>query len=288
MASIHSIGFVGLGMMGAPMAANLVRGGFAVHAYDLRREAVDALVAEGGKAATGLPAVARCDAAIVMVNTDAQAREVVDALLGAGPTPPFAILSMSTILPRTARELGARSAAAGVGFLDAPVSGGVVVARLGALAIMVGGERALFERARPVLEAMGRVVRLVGDVGAGLTVKLVNNMIAIQTLPVVAESLRVGVEQGMDLATLVDVIRASSGNTWITENWDQARAFLQLMVADPAQLESLVATGRKDLELARAFCAEAGLAAPLLERAIEALDEQSVRTLRANLEALLR
>lgn len=284
---MRRIGFVGLGMMGGPMAANVLRGGFELVAFDARAEAVRALTDQGAQAAGALAELAGCDAAIVMVNTDAQARDVVGALLASGPKPPFAILCMSTILPSTARELGARAATAGLGFVDAPVSGGPVVARIGALAIMVGGEPALFEQARPVFEAMGRTVRHVGPLGAGLAVKLVNNMIAIQTLPVVAESLRVGLEQGMPLATLVDVIRASSGNTWITENWDQAQAFLGLMLADPGQLESLVATGRKDLELARSFCAEAGLGAPLLEQAIATLDAQGVEGLRANLAAIV-
>jgi 3-hydroxyisobutyrate dehydrogenase-like beta-hydroxyacid dehydrogenase len=104
---------------------------------------------------------------------------------------------------------------------------------------------------------------------------------------VVAESLRVGVEQGIDLATLVEVIRESSGNTWITQNWDQTQAFLQLLLSDPAQLESLLATGRKDLELAREFCAEAGLAAPLLEQSIATLDARGAEGLRADLEAMI-
>jgi len=284
---MNRIGFVGLGMMGAPMAASLVRGGFEVHAHDLRREAVEGLAAAGGHVAPGLPALARCEATIVMVNTDAQAREVIEALLAAGPEPHFAILCMSTILPATARELAARADDRGVGFLDAPVSGGPVVAQLGALAIMAGGDAALFDRARPILEAMGRMVRHVGGPGAGITVKLVNNMIAVQMLPIVAEALRVGIAHGMDLATLVDVIRASSGNTWITEKWDQARVFLQLLSADPAQLDSLVATGRKDLELARALCADKSQGAPRLEQAIATLDERAVEALRADLAAIV-
>jgi len=284
---MRRIGFIGLGMMGAPMAANLLRSGFEVLANDLRREALDTFVQAGGRAATHLAELADCDAAIVMVNTDAQAREVIGALLDAGPKPPFAILSMSTILPSTARELGERAAAAGVGFLDAPVSGGAVVAQLGALAIMVGGDTALFERARPVFAAMGQSIHHVGPVGTGLAVKLVNNMIAIQTLPVVAEALRVGIEQGMELTTLVEVIRESSGDTWITRNWDRALAFLRLLMSDRSQLDALVVTGRKDLELARAFCTEAGLAAPVLEQAITTLDDERVERLRRNLTALV-
>jgi 2-hydroxy-3-oxopropionate reductase len=284
---MHRIGFIGLGMMGTPMASNLLRSGFDVLAYDLQRDALDGFVQAGGRAATALTELVDCDAAIVMVNTDSQAREVIGALLDAGPTPPFAVLSMSTILPSTARDLGNRAAAAGVGFLDAPVSGGPVVAQFGALAIMAGGDVALFERARPVFAAMGQSIHHVGEIGTGLAVKLVNNMIAIQTLPVVAESLRVGVEQGMDLATLVGVIQESSGDTWITRNWDRALMFLRLLMSDRSQLDSLVVTGRKDLELARAFCAEAGLAAPVLEQAITTLDEERIESLRQNLAAII-
>jgi len=152
---------------------------------------------------------------------------------------------------------------------------------------MAGGDTALFERARPVFAAMGQSIHHVGAVGTGLAVKLVNNMIAIQTLPVVAESLRVGVEQGMDLTTLVEVIRESSGDTWITRNWDRALAFLRLLMSDRSQLDSLVVTGRKDLELARSFCREAGLAAPVLEQAIATLDEQRIESLRENLAAIV-
>lgn len=284
--AVHRIGFVGLGMMGAPMATNLVRAGFEVLAHDLRRDALEVFVEAGGRAARKLSEVTDRDAVIVMVNTDAQAREVTHALLDAGPEPPFAILCMSTILPSTARTLAEKARDAGVGFLDAPVSGGPVVAELGALAIMAGGDAALFERARPVLEAMGQSIHHVGEVGTGLAVKLVNNMIAIQTLPVVAESLRVGIEQGVPLAKLIEVIRDSSGDTWITRNWDRALAFVTLMLAEKSQLDSLVVTGRKDLELARAFCAEAGLAAPLLEQALTAFDGDFVEALRENLEAL--
>jgi 3-hydroxyisobutyrate dehydrogenase-like beta-hydroxyacid dehydrogenase len=236
----------------------------------------------------GLPELAECDAAIVMVNTDAQARQVIGELVSVQRGRPAAILCMSTILPSTVRELGETAASAGIGLLDAPVSGGPVVAQLGRLAIMVGGDGALFERARPVLEAMGSAIRHVGPLGAGLTLKLLNNMIAISGVPLVLEALRIGVAQGLELSTMVEVIRASSGNTWVTQEWEQAQLFLEFALRDPSQLDALVTTGLKDMELVSRFCEEAGLAAPLLGSAIRALDQHGVEGLWANLEAVMR
>ena len=284
---MQHIGFVGLGMMGGPMAANLLKAGFAVTACDLRRDAVDRLVAEGAAAAGRLDDLAGCDAVIVMVNTDAQAREVIAELISQTHERPGAILSMSTILPSTIRELGAEAGRAGIGLLDAPVSGGPIVAQLGGLAIMVGGDRVRFDEARPVFEAMGSTIRHVGSLGAGLTLKLVNNMIAISGLPLALEALRIGLTQGMELSTMVEVIRASSGNTWLTDQWEQVRRFLEFALRDPSQLEALVETGLKDMELVATFCAEGGVAAPLLGHAIAALTELGTEGLRSNLTAVM-
>jgi 3-hydroxyisobutyrate dehydrogenase-like beta-hydroxyacid dehydrogenase len=284
---MQRIGFVGLGMMGTPMAANLLEKGFRVTAQDLRREAVEQLAARGADAAEGLADLSGCNAVIVMVNTDAQAREVVETLIPLLGQRPCPIFIMSTILPSTARALGETARTAGIGLLDAPVSGGPIVAQLGGLAIMVGGDRALFDEARPAFEAMGNTVRHVGPLGAGLTLKLVNNMIAISTAPLVVEALRIGLAQGMDLSTMVEVIKASSGNTWLTQEWDQAKLFLEFALRDPAQLEGLVETGVKDMELVASTCAEAGIEAPLLHHSIRALEEQGVEGFRSNLTALM-
>jgi 2-hydroxy-3-oxopropionate reductase len=285
---MQDIGFVGLGMMGGPMAANLLERGFRVTAEDVRSDAVDVLVAQGASAAGGLEGLVKCDAVIVMVNTDAQAREVIGALISLLRNRPRPIISMSTILPSTIRELGETAGAAGIGLLDAPVSGGPIVAKLGGLAIMVGGDRALFEEARPAFEAMGSAIRHVGPPGAGLTLKLVNNMIAISTAPLVVEALRIGLAQGMDLSTMVDVIKASSGNTWLTDQWDQAQLFLEFALRDPSQLDALVKTGLKDMELVASLCAAAGIDAPLLKNAIRTLEEQGVAGFRSDLTAVMK
>jgi 3-hydroxyisobutyrate dehydrogenase-like beta-hydroxyacid dehydrogenase len=285
---MQQIGFVGVGVMGGPMAANLLEKGFRVTAQDVRREAVEELVARGASAAEGLEDLVGCDAIIVMVNTDAQAREVIGALVPLLRERPRPIISMATILPSTIRELGETAGAVGIGLLDAPVSGGPIVAQLGGLAIMVGGDRALFEDTRPVFEAMGSSISHVGPLGAGLTLKLVNNMIAISAVTLALEGLRIGLAQGMDLSTMVDVIRASSGNTWLTEEWEQAQMFLRFALRDPSQLDALVKTGLKDMELAASVCASAGIEAPLLQHSIRALDEHGVDGLGSNLTAVLK
>ena len=115
---MRRIGFVGLGMMGAPMAANLLEKGFQVTAQDVRREAVDGLVARGAGAAGGLEDLVGCDGVIVMVNTDAQAREVIEELISVLHQRPASILNMSTILPSTIRGFGEPAAHAGIGLLD--------------------------------------------------------------------------------------------------------------------------------------------------------------------------
>jgi 3-hydroxyisobutyrate dehydrogenase-like beta-hydroxyacid dehydrogenase len=285
---MQQIGFVGVGVMGGPMAANLLEKGFRVTAQDVRREAVEELVARGASAAEGLEDLVGCDAIIVMVNTDAQAREVIGALVPLLRERPRPIISMATILPSTIRELGETAGAVGIGLLDAPVSGGPIVAQLGGLAIMVGGDRALFEDTRPVFEAMGSSISHVGPLGAGLTLKLVNNMIAISAVTLALEGLRIGLAQGMDLSTMVDVIRASSGNTWLTEEWEQAQMFLRFALRDPSQLDALVKTGLKDMELAASVCASAGIEAPLLQHSIRALEEHGVDGLGSNLTAVLK
>lgn len=283
---MERIGFVGLGVMGAPMAHCLLKRGFTVLAHDLRSEAVDQAMRQGAVTARDLRDLIDCDAILVMVNTDPQARSVIGRLISLLADQPRPIVSMSTILPSTIRELGAKAADAGIGVLDAPVSGGPIVAQAGRLAIMVGGDPMLFERARPVFEAMGNAIRHVGPLGAGLTLKLLNNMIAISTLPLVGEALRIGLTQGLELSTMIDVIKASSGNTWLTQEWEQVQQFLEFALRDPSQLEALVETGLKDMQLAAAFCEGAGVDAPLLAHAIGALEQHGAAELRSNLEAL--
>jgi 3-hydroxyisobutyrate dehydrogenase len=216
-----SIGFVGLGNMGLPMVANLVKAGYRVHAADVRREAVEAAVGQGALAAeSAAAATGRAEVVITMVPNSP---EVEIAYLGPGGVLEGArggqiAIDMSTIDPATTRKVGARLEAAGVRMLDAPVSGGVPGAVAGTLTIMVGGDPAVVAQARPILGAMGKNVVHVGPLGSGEVAKICNNLLAGVSMLAAAEAFTIGIRAGVDPKILHDVIRTSSGNCWALEH----------------------------------------------------------------------
>jgi 3-hydroxyisobutyrate dehydrogenase len=218
---MKSIAFVGLGNMGLPMVANLIKAGHHVHAADVRREAVEAAVAQGALGAdSAAEATSRAEVVITMVPNSP---EVEIAYLGPqgvleGARPGQIAIDMSTIDPATTRKVGARLEAAGVRMLDAPVSGGVPGAVAGTLTIMVGGDPAVVARARPILGAMGKNVVHVGPLGTGEVVKICNNLLAGVSMVAAAEAFTIGTRAGVDPKILHDVIRTSSGNCWAIEH----------------------------------------------------------------------
>jgi 3-hydroxyisobutyrate dehydrogenase len=218
---MKSIGFVGLGNMGLPMVANLLKAGYRVHAYDVRREAVEAAVGQGAVAAeSAAQATSLGDAVVTMVPNSP---EVEIAYLGPkgvldGARSGQIAIDMSTIDPATTRKVGARLEAAGVRMLDAPVSGGVPGAVAGTLTIMVGGDPAVVAQARPVLSAMGKNVVHVGPLGAGEVAKICNNLVAGVSMIAVAEAFTIGIRAGVDPKILHEVIRTSSGGCWALEH----------------------------------------------------------------------
>lgn len=215
-----SIGFIGLGNMGLPMAANLLKAGYRVQAYDVRREAVDAVVGRGAAAGRSAAEVAgRTDVVVTMLPNSP---DVEAAYLGAkgvleGARSGLVCVDMSTIDPATTRRVGERLAASGVRLVDAPVSGGVPRAVDGTLTIMVGGEAELVESVRPILSAMGANVIHVGPLGAGEVVKICNNLLAGVAMVAAAEAMTIGMRAGVDPKVLHEVIRKSSGNCWSLE-----------------------------------------------------------------------
>jgi 3-hydroxyisobutyrate dehydrogenase len=218
---MKSIGFVGLGNMGLPMVANLLKAGYRVHAYDVRREAVEAAVGQGAVAAeSAAQATSLGDTVVTMVPNSP---EVEIAYLGPkgvldGARSGQIAIDMSTIDPATTRKVGARLEAAGVRMLDAPVSGGVPGAVAGTLTIMVGGDPAVVAQARPVLSAMGKNVVHVGPLGAGEVAKICNNLVAGVSMIAVAEAFTIGIRAGVDPKILHEVIRTSSGGCWALEH----------------------------------------------------------------------
>lgn len=203
------IGFIGLGVMGRPMARNLVAAGFELTVHTRSAEVLDAFRADGIAVGTDPADVARrSDIVITMVSDGAAVRDVMlgdDGVLGAVASGGL-VIDMSTIEPAISRELAAAAAQRGVGMLDAPVSGGDVGAREATLSIMVGGEAGDLDRARPVLEAVGKTITHVGPAGAGQVVKACNQIVVAITYAAVSEALVLASGAGVDRAAVLDVL----------------------------------------------------------------------------------
>jgi 2-hydroxy-3-oxopropionate reductase len=204
-----NIGFVGLGIMGSPMAANLLKAGHTVTGYDVSAERLEQLAGLGGKAATGVvDAVAGADVVITMLPDSAAVEDVVvgsDGVL-AGASAGDLLIDMSTIHPTVSIDVAKAGAERGVNVLDAPVSGGDVGAREGALSIMVGGDADALARARPALEALGTRITHVGDSGAGQVVKACNQIVVGLTLEALGEALVLGSKAGVDPRAIVEAL----------------------------------------------------------------------------------
>ncbi|WP_069869579.1 2-hydroxy-3-oxopropionate reductase [Streptomyces malaysiensis] len=205
----RKIAFIGLGIMGGPMATNLVKAGHTVTGYNRSRPAIDKLVAAGGRGAGSVAeAVADAEVVITMVPADPQVEEVV---LGEGGVlehvkPGTLVIDMSSITPQTSIKVAAAAKEKGVRTLDAPVSGGEAGAIEAVLSIMVGGEADDFADAKPVFDAMGTTVIHVGPTGAGQTVKAANQLIVAVNIQVVAEAVVFLENAGVDLPVALDVL----------------------------------------------------------------------------------
>ncbi len=204
-----TIGFIGLGVMGAPMARNLLAADYEVVAWNRGAGPLEALAEAGARAATDPAAVAAAaDVLITILKDDAVVREVLggpDGAIAAAPAGAL-VVDMSTVSPALARELAAAASARGVGFLDAPVSGGDVGAREGTLSIMVGGEADQVERARPLFEVLGSRVTHVGAAGAGQVAKACNQVVVAVIFAGLAEGLVLGSKLGADPARVLDAL----------------------------------------------------------------------------------
>jgi 3-hydroxyisobutyrate dehydrogenase-like beta-hydroxyacid dehydrogenase len=220
--SIEPIGFIGLGNMGAPMAANLLANGYPLMVHDRVPERAAALAAQGAMTAASPAAVAAsCAVVFTMLPSSPDVEAVVqgpDGLaggLGAGAL----WIDTSTIAPPVTRRLGAGLLARGVQVVDAPVSGGVPKAAAGTLALFVGGDAASVERAMPLLRAVGTDVTPVGDLGSGQIVKLVNNLVVGATLPVIMEGLVLGVKAGVPAETLLAALSKGTAASFCLSEW---------------------------------------------------------------------
>jgi 3-hydroxyisobutyrate dehydrogenase-like beta-hydroxyacid dehydrogenase len=211
------VGFVGLGIMGSRMAANLARAGYALTVFNRTRATADAWAAEHGGTVAGSPAEVGAAAGVV-ISMVVDGEQVREALLGEdgvarGAGPGALCVDMSTIAPAQTRAIGSEVAARGLSLLDAPVTGSAPKAQDGTLTIMAGGSAGDFARARPLLEVMGELVVHVGALGQGEMVKLINNAVAAANAATVAEALLVGAATGVDLDALVQVMGKGSGGS---------------------------------------------------------------------------
>src|SRR2546427_11035431 len=220
-----SVGFIGVGNMGNPMAANIVKAGFPMTVFDLNPKAMQNLLDAGAKGARSANDVV--DQAEIVLTSLPASPDVEASYLNPGglvdrAKPGTILIDLSSVLPSTPRKIEPRAKAKGVHFLEAPVSGGVSGARAATVAIMVGGDAAALERARPVLRAIGPNIFHVGPVGAGNTVKAINNMMASVNSCAMMEGLAVGVKAGLDPMTVYEVVKASSGGSKALERIPKA------------------------------------------------------------------
>jgi 3-hydroxyisobutyrate dehydrogenase len=217
---MKKLGFIGLGNMGQPMAANLIRNGYPLTVHDLRPEPVQELVSAGATAVNSpREAAEQSDIVITMLTSSPHVEQVMfgpDGVL-AGLSGGATIIDMSTIDPIVTRKVAAAAAEKSIEMLDAPVSGAPPKAADGTLSIMVGGKKEVFVQCQEILETMGEKVFHVGEVGMGEVVKLANNLIGAVCGLAVCEGFLFGTRLGADPRTLFEVISASSGNCWFLQ-----------------------------------------------------------------------
>ena len=217
MGDIMKIGFIGLGIMGKPMVTNLLKAGHEVVAYDIVAENLQAVVRDGAVAGKNAAAIAAvCPVVITMLPNSPHVKTVVmekDGILESAKAG-LILIDMSSIAPLASKEICEACKKKGVRMLDAPVSGGEPKAIDGSLSIMVGGDKALFEEMKPILSCMGASIVLCGDVGAGNTTKLANQMIVAGNIAVLAEALTLAKKAGVDPETVFQAIKGGlAGST---------------------------------------------------------------------------
>lgn len=264
------VAFIGLGNMGGPMAANLVKAGHAVTAFDLVPAALDAARADGAAVADSTAlAVADAEFVVTMLpagrHVEAVYLETGDdaCLLDRIPTEAV-IIDCSTIAAETARRVAAEASARGRIMLDAPVSGGVGGAEAGTLTFMVGGDGAALERARSVFEAMGRNVFHAGDSGAGQVAKMCNNMLLAVLMTGTAEAIQLAVANGLDPAVASDIMKQSSGGNWALNVYNPYPGVMENVPASRGYEGGfLVDLMIKDLGLAMDAAAASGQTTPM-------------------------
>jgi 3-hydroxyisobutyrate dehydrogenase len=263
---MERIGFVGLGTMGAAMAGHLARSGHPLTVWNRTPGRAAALIAEGATEVPTPAAVAAVSDVIIVCVSDTP--DVESVLFGPGGVaegarPGSLVVDCSTIAPGATRDMAARLAALGVDLADAPVSGGSEGAQKATLTIFVGADPAVFERARPILEILGKTITHVGPVGSGQAVKAVNQVILAGTYLGVAEGIILAIKAGLDVEQVVGALGGGAAQSWVLANRSGR------MIANDYPLGFKVELHLKDLGIALNLATESGVELPVTELCAE-------------------
>ena len=253
------IAFIGMGTMGVGMALNILKAGYSLTVHNRTREREAPVVEQGaGSAASPMEAAADADLIITCVSDTPDVEAVILGEKGVihGARPEAIVVDMSTISPAVTRTIADTLSRKKIHMLDAPVSGGSEGAQKGTLAIMVGGDEAVFQRALPVLETMGKTITLLGPIGAGQVTKAINQTIIAATYLGVAEGMALGMKAGLDAKQVAKAISGGAAGSWVLDN----RA--ANMVDNTYPLGFRVRLHHKDLKIALEAARDLGVALP--------------------------
>ncbi len=270
------VGFIGLGNIGKPMAVNVATAGFDLMVYDVREEPLTELAALGATVAHSPREIGAHGEIIELVVVDDAQVEAVTLGEGgvlSGAKPGSIIAIHSTVHPKTVRKIAELAKARGVDVIDAQVSGGERGAQAKTLCYMVGGDKALFERCRPVFATSGANIFHLGELGAGAIAKLAHNLIVYVNMLAASEGMRLTEKAGLDLKALQEVVHVSAGQSRVADNWLQQRRLKEAYTSGPQGLMQLI---HKDLRLALELGHDIGLPLPgaaltqqLIDRVLE-------------------
>ena len=256
---MKKIGFIGLGVMGKPMAMNLLEAGYPLTVWNRTRSKMDDLLAKGAPATESPKQVAERSEVVITMVTDSP--DVEDVVLGPqgvihGAHPGLVLIDMSTISPTVAQKVAKKLSEKGIKMLDAPVSGGDIGAQKGTLSIMVGGPKETFDECLPILEVLGKRITHMGSNGMGQTTKLCNQVVCGLNIQAVCEGLMLGAKAGLDLNKLLNVVTAGAAGSWMLSNLGPK------MVEGDMRPGFKIRHQQKDLRLVLSFAAELGLPLP--------------------------
>jgi 3-hydroxyisobutyrate dehydrogenase len=282
------IGFVGLGMMGLPMAKNLVEAGYTVTVFDLDAGAIEEAQGFGASpASTGAEVAAQSDIIITMVPDSPHVEAAIAGNGGIieGIRPESVVIEMSTILPETGKRMAELLAEKGADFVDAPVTGGVAGAEAGSMSILVGGDAEAFERTLPVLSILGGDITHMGPVGAGHTTKIANQLIGVATLAGLSEAFVLAKKSGLDMQTFYDAVKNGAGRSWALETLGP-----KILKGDFSP-GFMVKHMQKDLRLAGQLADDTGTSIPttsLISQLYHAVQAESPEAINQGHQALIQ